>query len=56
MGRSLKAQMKYADKIKTKYTLIIGDSEIKSNKATLRNMTDGSQQEINLDNIAEYII
>lgn len=55
LGRSLKAQMKYADKIGAKYTLIIGDSEIESGTAKLKNMTDSSQTEIELDRIAEYI-
>ena len=32
MCRSLKAQMKYADKIGAKYTVVIGDDEIKNGK------------------------
>ena len=48
VGRSLKAQMKYANKIGAKKALIIGDSEIESGKAQLRNMEDGSQTEITL--------
>ena len=55
-GRSLKAQMKYANKINSKYTLIIGDSEVESKKAVLKNMREGSQVEIGLDEIAKYII
>ena len=49
VGRSLKAQMKYANKIGAKYTLIIGDSEIDTGKAQLRNMDDGSQIEVSLN-------
>ncbi len=49
VGRSLKAQMKYANKIGAEYTLIIGDSEIECGKAQLRNMTDGSQREVEID-------
>ena len=48
VGRSLKAQMKYANKIGAKYTLIVGDSEICAGKAPLRNMSDGSQADIAL--------
>ena len=48
VGRSLKAQMKYANKIGAKYTLILGDSEIESGKAQLRNMEDGTQSEVSL--------
>ena len=47
--RSLKAQMKYANKIGAAYTLIIGDSEIEAGKAQLRNMQDGTQVEVDLD-------
>ncbi len=50
VGRSLKSQMKYANKIGAEYTLIIGDSEIEAGKAQLRNMSDGSQNEVELDN------
>ena len=49
VGRSLKAQMKYANKIGAKYTLIIGDSEIEAGRAQLRNMEDGTQTEVVLD-------
>ncbi len=50
IGRSLKAQMKYANKIGAEYTLIIGDSEIEAGKAQLKNMSDSSQCEVELDN------
>jgi histidyl-tRNA synthetase len=49
VGRSLKAQMKYANKLGAEYTLIIGDSEVESGRAQLRNMNDGNQTEVELD-------
>ena len=49
VGRSLKAQMKYANKLGAEYTLIIGDSEIDSGVAQLRNMQTGEQREVALD-------
>ena len=49
MGRSLKAQMKYANKLNADYTLIIGDSEVESGKAQLRDMKNGTQEELELD-------
>ncbi len=49
MGRSLKAQMKYADKLGAKRVLIIGDSEIESGKAMLKNMETSEQTEVALD-------
>ncbi|MBQ1225712.1 MAG: histidine--tRNA ligase [Clostridia bacterium] len=54
VGRSLKAQMKYADKIGAKYTVIIGDSELESGRAQLRSMADSSQNEIEIDKIVDF--
>ncbi len=48
VGRSLKAQMKYANKLGADYTLILGDSEIESGKAFLRDMKNSEQIEIEL--------
>lgn len=48
VGRSLKAQMKYADKIGAARTLIVGDSEVDAGVAQLRNMSDGTQTEVGL--------
>ena len=50
VGRSLKAQMKYANKLGADYTLIIGDSELESGKAQLRDMKASEQREGELDN------
>ncbi|MBR5140021.1 MAG: histidine--tRNA ligase, partial [Clostridia bacterium] len=52
VGRSLKAQMKYANKLGAEYTLIIGDGEIESGKAQLRNMESGEQTEVELDSFS----
>ena len=49
VGRGLKAQMKYADKIGAKYTMVLGDDEVASNSANLKLMADGSQTLVNLD-------
>ena len=46
VGRSLKAQMKYANKIGAAYTLILGDSELEGGKAMLRDMQNSEQTEI----------
>ncbi len=48
VGRSLKAQMKYADKIGAKFSIVIGDSELESDKAQLKNMRTGEKIEISL--------
>ena len=49
VGRSLKAQMKYADKIGAQYTLILGDNELAAGKAQLKNMVSGEQTEVDID-------
>jgi histidyl-tRNA synthetase len=54
-ARSLKAQMKYADKIGAKYTLIIGDSELDCGRAQLKNMAKSEQTEIEIDNIFDAL-
>jgi histidyl-tRNA synthetase len=54
-GRSLKSQMKRADKLKSLYTLILGDREILENKALLRNMLSSTQEEVGLDRLEETI-
>lgn len=48
MSRSLKAQMKYADKIGAKYTVVIGDDEIEKGIVTVKNMLNGEQKEIEI--------
>jgi len=55
-GRSLKSQMKRADKLRCRYALILGDREIEENRASLRNMQTGEQQEARLDMLEETII
>lgn len=47
-GRSLKAQMKYADKIGAAYTLVLGDDELQSGRGKLKNMKTGELIEISL--------
>jgi histidyl-tRNA synthetase len=49
VGRGLKAQMKYADKIGAKFSVVIGDSELESGSANLKNMKSGEQNPIPLD-------
>ena len=48
MGRSLKAQMKYANKILAKNTLVIGENEILAGKANLKNMETSEVTEFKL--------
>ena len=55
MDRSVKAQMKYANKLGAKYTVIIGENEINENKANIKCMETGEQTEVMLDKVADFI-
>ena len=55
-GRSLKSQMKRADKLKSRYALILGDNELRENRALLRDMRTSVQKEINLESSEEIIM
>jgi histidyl-tRNA synthetase len=55
MGRSLKAQMKYANKVNAKYITVIGDDEINNNKIKLKNMETGSEEEMQLDQLIQVM-
>ena len=54
MGRGLKPQMKYSDKLGAKYTLVLGDSEIETGDIRLKNMETGEQTDWKLDNIVNF--
>ncbi|MPQ42982.1 histidine--tRNA ligase [Clostridium tarantellae] len=53
LGKSVKAQMKYANKIGAQYTFVIGDSEIEADKINIKRMSDGEQFQVSLSNIQE---
>lgn len=54
MGRGLRAQMKYADKIGCRYSLVLGDNEIDTGVASVKNMTDGTKTDIKLDEADKF--
>lgn len=54
MDRSVKAQMKYANKIGAKNTVIIGSDELANNKVNIKNMETGESTEVALDSITSY--
>ena len=51
VGRGLKAQMKYANKIGARYSMVLGDNEIDTEKAIIKNMETGKEHEISLAGI-----
>jgi len=54
-GKSLKSQMRRADKFKAQYVLILGDEELKQGKAVLRNMETKFQEEIPIPNLVNIL-
>lgn len=54
--KSLKSQMKRADKLNSSFTLIFGDKEIDERRVELRDMKTKNQQVLSLDNLPEAII
>ncbi len=54
-GSSLKSQMKKADKSGAGYTLIMGEQEVGSGRAILRNMQTKEQVEIGIEHIEEEL-
>lgn len=49
VGRSVKAQMKYANKLGAAFTVVIGDSELESGIVRLKNMESGEENEVALE-------
>lgn len=49
VGRGLRPQMKYADKIGAQFSMVIGDNEIEQGVAKVKNMTTGEQTELAMD-------
>lgn len=51
--RKLKSQMKLADRVDAKYSIIIGEDEINSNKLTIKDMTTGNQIKVDKNELLE---
>ncbi|PLX77614.1 MAG: histidine--tRNA ligase, partial [Desulfuromonas sp.] len=55
-GKSLKSQLRRADKLGAQFALILGEDELARGEAQLRNMTDGGQQSIRIENIRDELL
>ncbi|MGE5672921.1 MAG: histidine--tRNA ligase [Mycobacterium leprae] len=55
LGRSLKAQMKYAGKLGARYVLILGENEVNEGKAAVKNMDAGTQEEVQLADLVQFL-
>ena len=55
LGRSVKAQMKYANKISALFSVVVGDDDIASGKAAVKNMQTGEAEAVCFDGLADYL-
>lgn len=54
-GGSLKSQMRIANKIGARYTVIVGEEELSRNMVILRNMQTKEQKEVKIDNLIDEL-
>ena len=54
-GRSMKAQMKQANKANARFALIIGEDEVKESCVMLKDMEKSEQQKVSFDTIIEKL-
>ena len=55
MERSVKAQLKYADKLGATFVAVIGENELKEGAVNVKKMADGSSQNVPFDGLCNYI-
>src|SRR5699024_2021480 len=53
--RKPKGQFKEADRVKAKYVLILGEDELEKGVITVREMTTGNQEEVEIDDLVNYL-
>ena len=56
MERSLKSQMKLSDKLNAKYTVVLGETEIKDGIVKVKKMADGTEETVKINDLAKYFI
>jgi len=55
LGRNIKGQLKYADRLNARYTAVIGDNELAEGKVSLKDMDSGNQIQVAIEDIAVAI-
>ena len=56
MDRSVKAQLKYADKLGAKYVAVIGETELEEGAVDVKKMSDGSSQKVAFGDLYNYLL
>lgn len=54
LNRKIKGQMKQADRLNAKYTVVIGDQELENNEIGVKNMISGETENVQLDELINY--
>lgn len=55
LERSVKAQMKFANKIDAKFSLVIGDDDIAKGAANVKNMQTGESEDVEFSKLANFL-
>ncbi len=55
MGRSISAQLSYANSIPASFAVLVGKKEVEEGKVTLRNLESGEQEKLGMDECVERI-
>ncbi len=55
LQRNFKGQFKYADRLGAKYAVVIGDNELETGVATLKDMEKGEQSEVKFDDLIDEL-
>ena len=56
LQRSMRAQMRDANRLRSRYCIIIGEDELNASTLTIKNMNDGTQADIHKDNLSNYFM
>jgi histidyl-tRNA synthetase len=54
MSRGIKPQFKYADKIKAKFVIVIGEDELNNSIVNIKDMTSGAQTQVQIDKVVDF--
>ena len=55
LRRSIKSQLREANKIGAKYAIIIGDKELEKNIAEVKNLENGNQEKLKIESIISHM-
>ena len=54
-GRGLSSQFNYGDNINASWALVVGERDLEDGEVTVRDMESGDEEQIDVDNVVEYL-